>query len=64
MGKAKPKTRNIQVQIKQKRQQKLKKLREKYLNTSKKTEKQNILDKMQRIAPHLDVGAYVKEGNK
>ena len=64
MGKAKPKTRNIQVQIKQKRQQKLKKLREKYLNTSKKTEKQNILDKMKRVAPHLNVEAYVKEGSK
>lgn len=59
MGRAKPKTRQVQIKIKQKRNQKLRKLKEKYLNTSKKTEKNNILDKMKRVAPHLNIDEYI-----
>lgn len=64
MGRAKPKTRQVQIKIKQKRNQKLRKLKEKYLNISKKTEKNNILDKMKRVAPHLDIEVYIGHKKK
>jgi len=61
MGKANPRSRQLDIQVKQKRQEKLKKLQERYVQVSKKQEKEEIVRKVQKLAPYLDAEEYLKK---
>ncbi len=60
MAKIKPKRRKFEIQKKQKRKQKIKKLKEKYLTAKNEEEKQKILEKLKRIAPHYPIEEFLK----
>jgi hypothetical protein len=53
MGRSNPKRRKMKIQQKQKRQKKLGKLREKYVESGSKTRRKKILDKVFKLAPWL-----------
>jgi|UniRef100_A0A7C5ALE9 hypothetical protein len=61
MGKVYDKKRRLALRRRQKRREKLKKLKLQYLNAKTETEKAQIISKMNRIAPHLAVRAYLAE---
>ena len=53
MSKVSPTKRSLQIRIRRKRKQKLKKLRQKYAEAQTISEKERILEKVKRIAPWL-----------
>jgi len=60
MSKISPKRRRFEIRKKRKRKIKIKKLREKYLNSSSEEERKKILEKVQKIAPHLTIEEFLK----
>jgi hypothetical protein len=52
MGKESPKRRRFKIRQKQKRREKIKKLKEKLKKAQTEEERQKIIDKILRIAPH------------
>ncbi len=60
MGKINSNSRRSKIRIKKKKQEKLKDLKEKYKKTSKKQEKEEIVKKMQVMAPYLRIEEYLK----
>ncbi len=61
MGKISPKRRRFEIRKKQKLRIKLKKLRERYFSDEvSETEKEKIVEKMKRLAPHLQIEKYLE----
>lgn len=60
MSKIKPKRRKFEIKKKQKRKEKIKKLKEKYLLAKNKEEKETILEKIKKIAPHYPIEEILK----
>jgi len=52
MGKVSVKRRQFEIRAKRKRKQKIKKLKDRYLEAKSKSEKEKILEKIKKIAPH------------
>lgn len=52
MGKVSIKRRQFIIRAKRKRKQKIRKLKDKYLEAKSKSEKEKILEKIKKIAPH------------
>ncbi len=55
-----PKRRRFKIRQKQKRRQKIKKLKAKYLKAKTKKEKERIIEKILRIAPHYPIENILK----
>jgi 2-oxo-4-hydroxy-4-carboxy--5-ureidoimidazoline (OHCU) decarboxylase len=55
MAKISEKRRKFIIKLKQKRKKKIKKLKEKYLRAETREEKEKILEKILKIAPHYPV---------
>jgi len=61
MGKISTKRRRFEIRKKQKLRIKLKKLRERYFSDEvSETEKEKIVEKMKRLAPHLQIEKYLE----
>lgn len=56
MSKIRAKKRHLEIIKKRKRRQKLRKLKEDFFSSKSKEEKEKILEKIRRIAPHLSLG--------
>lgn len=56
MSKISRKRRQCEIKRKRKRRKKLRKLKEKYFTTNSKKEKERIIEKIRKIAPHLPIG--------
>lgn len=54
MSKISPKRRKFEIKKRQKRRKKIKKLKEKYFSVQSKKEKARIIEKLKKIAPHLN----------
>lgn len=52
MGKSSVKRRQFTIRAKRKRKQKIRKLKDRYLEAKSKSEKEKILEKIKKIAPH------------
>lgn len=59
-AKESPKRRYFQIRQKQKRRKKIKKLKEKYLKAQTKEEKERIIEKILKIAPHYPIEEILK----
>ena len=55
MGKISQKRRQFEIRRKRERRKKIKKLKERYLAAKSKEEKERIIKKIKRIAPHLRI---------
>ena len=55
MGKVSPKRRKFIIKKKRKRREKIKKLRERYFQSQDPKERQKIIEKLKRVAPHLNL---------
>lgn len=64
MGKISQKRRQFEIKKKQKRKKKLKKLKEKYFQTKDQLEKANLIEKMKRLAPHLNWEEILNQAEK
>jgi len=60
VAKETPARRKFQIRKKQKRRKKIKKLKEKYLKAKTKEEKEKIIEKILRIAPHYPIENILK----
>jgi len=60
MSKINRKRRQFEIKKKRERRQKIKKLKEKYLMAKTEEEKNKILDKIKRIAPHYPLEEILK----
>lgn len=60
MGKESPKKRRFKIKQKQKRRKKIKKLKEKYLKAKTREEKEKIIEKILKIAPHYPIEEILK----
>ena len=60
MSKISPKRRKFEIKKRRKRRKKLAKLRQAYLSAKTKSEKEKILEKVNRIAPHLSREEFLK----
>ncbi|XOB41220.1 MAG: DUF6800 family protein [Candidatus Nealsonbacteria bacterium] len=60
MGKGSVKRRQFEIRAKRKKRQKIKKLKDGYLEAKSKSEKEKILDKIKRIAPHYPASEILK----
>lgn len=60
MSKISIKRRQFQIRAKRKRKAKIKKLTEKYLSAKNKEERDKILEKIQKIAPHYPIEKILK----
>ena len=60
MSKINRKRRQFEIKKKRERRQKIKKLKEKYLMAKTEEEKNKILDKIKRIAPHYPIEEILK----
>ncbi len=60
MAKESQKRRKFIIKLKQKRRKKIKKLKEKYLTAKTKDEKEKILEKIRKIAPHYPFEEFLK----
>jgi len=56
MSKISRKRRQFEIKRKRKRRKKLRKLKEKYSTAKTKKEREEIIEKMRKIAPHLPIG--------
>ncbi|MCD6528579.1 hypothetical protein J7K44_03015 [bacterium] len=63
MGKISQKRRKFEIKKKKKRREKIKKLKEKYFAANSKEEKEKIIEKIRRIAPHLRIEEILKESS-
>lgn len=59
MSKISVKRRKFEIKRKKERRRKLKKLKEKYFVTTNKEEKERIIEKIKKIAPHLSIEEYL-----
>jgi len=64
MGKISDKRRKFEIKKRIKRIAKLRKLKEKYFSSKSKEEKEKIIQKMKRIAFHLQIEEYLGIKNK
>jgi len=64
MAKISEKRRKFIIKLKQERRKKIKKLKEKYLIAKTKEEKEKILEKIQKIAPHYPIEEILKSDVK
>lgn len=60
MGKISEKRRRFEIRQRRKRKKKIKKLKEKYLAAKSKEEKEKILEKLRKIAPHYPIEKFLK----
>ena len=60
MGRISKKRRSFVIKSKRKKKQKIKKLKEKYLSSKSKEEKNKIIDKIQRVSPHYSMKEILK----
>jgi len=60
MSKISRKRRQFEIKRRQKRRKKIKKLKEKYLLTKTREEKEKILEKIKKIAPHYPIEEILK----
>jgi hypothetical protein len=60
VAKETPAKRKFLIRKKQKRRKKIKKLKEKYLKAKTKEEKERIIEKILRIAPHYPIEEILK----
>jgi hypothetical protein len=60
VAKETPAKRKFSIRKKQKRRKKIKKLKEKYLKAKTKEEKERIIEKILRIAPHYPIEEILK----
>lgn len=60
MAKIGKQRRRLQIRLRQKRRQTIKKLKELYKNTTTKEEKEKIIEKFKRKLPHLNPNDYLK----
>lgn len=60
MGKISPKRRQFEIKRKRERRKKIKKLKAKYLAAKTKEEKEKILEKILKIAPHYPIEEILK----
>ena len=60
MAKISQKRRQFLIKQKQKRRKKIKKLKEKFLSAKSKEEKEKILEKIRKIAPHYPTEEILK----
>lgn len=61
MSKGSPKRRQFEIQKKQKRRKKLQKLRERYFSAKTEEEKEEIIQKIERLAPYISIDVFKKE---
>lgn len=61
MSKQSPKRRSFEIKKKQKRKAKLKALKEKYFLAKTEKEKEKIIEKILKIAPHLKIEEWLKQ---
>jgi len=64
MSKVSVKRRQFQIRAKRKRKQKIKNLKEKYLEVKSKQDKKEILEKIRKIAPQYPVEQILKLDKK
>jgi hypothetical protein len=62
MAKGSKKRRKFEIQKKKNRRRKVRKLKEKYLSTSLRRDKEQILQKIRKIAPHYPENQIVASG--
>lgn len=62
-AKESPKRRRFQIRQRQKRREKIKKLKEKYLRAKTQEEKEKIIEKISKIAPHYPIEEILKLNN-
>lgn len=60
MAKIGKQRRKLQIRLRQKRRQTIKKLKELYKNATNKEEKEKIIEKFKRKLPHLNPSDYLK----
>ncbi|MGB9847890.1 MAG: hypothetical protein ACPLKV_01620 [Minisyncoccia bacterium] len=60
MAKIGKQKRRLQIRLRQKRRQTIKKLKELYKNATTKEEKEKIIEKFKRKLPHLNPSDYLK----
>ncbi len=60
MGKISPKRRQFEIKKKRNRRKKIKKLKAKYLSATTKEEKEKIIEKILKIAPHYPIEEILK----
>lgn len=64
MGKISVKRRQFKIKAKRKRKKKIEELRKKYLKAKNKGEKEKILEKIEKIAPHYPIEEVLKLDKK
>lgn len=64
MSKISTKRRRFQIRAKRNRKQKIKNLKERYFETKSKQDKEKILEKIKKIAPHYPLEQILKLGKK
>jgi hypothetical protein len=62
MAKTSKKRRQFEIQRKKNRRSKIRKLKEKFLSTSLRRDKEQILEKIRRIAPHYTEDQILPSG--
>ncbi|HPO68192.1 MAG TPA: hypothetical protein PLE40_00345 [Candidatus Pacearchaeota archaeon] len=60
MSKISDKKRKFQIEKKQKAKEKLRRLKEKYFLAKTKEEKEKIIKKIKKIAPHIQIQKYLE----
>lgn len=60
MSKGSVKRRQFKIRAKRKKRQKIKKLKDRYLEAKSKSEKEKILEKISKIAPHYPASEILK----
>lgn len=63
-AKESPKRRAFKIRQKQKRREKIKKLKQKYLVAKTKEEKEKIIQKILKIAPHYPIEQFLRQQEK
>ncbi len=61
MSKQSPKRRSFEIKKRQKKRAKLKKLKEKYFLAKTQEEKEKIIEKIFKIAPHIKIEQWLKK---
>jgi len=64
MSKISRKRRQFEIEKRQKRRKKLKKIKECYFLARTKEEKEKIIDKIRKIAPHISIEEFLKLKNE
>lgn len=64
MSKISKKRRRFEIRKKRKRRTKIKKLKEKYFQTKSGKEKEKIIEKIKKIAPHLRIEEVLGDENR